>query len=152
MRRATPEDVPTLVALMADFYAESGYELDRPLAASAFSALLADERLGSAWILEAGGEAAGHAVITLRFGMEFAGLVACIDDLYVAPRFRRQGLAAAALAEIRDHCARSGVRAITVEVGRDNAAALAAYLRIGLSAAPDRQLLSVALARPAHAI
>jgi GNAT superfamily N-acetyltransferase len=150
VRIATPADVTTLVSLMAEFYAESGFELDRPLAASAFAALLADERLGRVWLLEADGEAAGHVVATVRFGMEHAGLVACIDDLYVQPRFRRRGLAGRALAELRSWCESIGVRAMTVEVGPDNVAARAAYRRFGMTAATDRLLLTLALARPAH--
>ena len=51
MRSATTDDTQTLVDLMAEFYAESGYVLDRPHAAAAFSELLADPRLGRAWSL-----------------------------------------------------------------------------------------------------
>ncbi len=152
MRRATQADVPILISLMADFYAESGYDLDRSLAERAFLALIADERLGRVWLIEAGGESVGHAVVTLRFGMEYAGILACIDDLYVKPQARRQGLASAALSEIRDFCEATGVCAITVEVAHDNGAAQAAYRRLGLSPALDRQLLSLALAKPAHAV
>jgi len=150
MRRATLSDIPALVALMAEFYAESGFELDRPLAESAFSAIIGDERLGIVWIIECDGEDVGHVVMTLRFGMEFAGLIACVDDLYVRPSHRGKGLAVAALSEIRELCKNRGVRAMTVEVGHGNVPAQAAYRRIGFAEAPDRQLLSLALASAAH--
>jgi GNAT superfamily N-acetyltransferase len=152
MRRADPTNIPTLIALMVEFYAESGFELDRRAAESAFGALLADERLGSVWLIESEGEVAGHLVLTSRFGMEFAGLVACVDDLYVRPAFRGRKLATAALLEARETCARLGVRAMTVEVGRDNPAAEAAYRRAGFAVVADRQLLALALAPPAHVV
>lgn len=44
MRQAQLKDIATLVKLMAEFYAESNYELDRPIAEQAFATLLADER------------------------------------------------------------------------------------------------------------
>lgn len=46
MRRAALADVPLLVELMVEFYAEGGYELHRQRAAEAFTAIIADERLG----------------------------------------------------------------------------------------------------------
>src|ERR1022692_1382364 len=44
MRRASPNDIPLLVDLMAEFYAEAGYDLDRARAAGAFEAILGDDR------------------------------------------------------------------------------------------------------------
>ena len=46
MRGAVLGDVPTLVELMAEFYAESDYVLDRGHAAAAFTVLLADRGSG----------------------------------------------------------------------------------------------------------
>jgi len=151
VRQATAADVPTLVALMADFYAEAGYTLERPLAQRAFLALVGDRGLGGAWLIEADGEVAGYVVLTWRFGMEFGGLVACIDDLYVRPPYRNRGLAAGALAALRERCRAQGVRALTVEVAPDNAAAQAVYRRLGLVEVAGRQLLALPLAPPAHA-
>lgn len=148
MRRAHSADVPVLLDLMEEFYAESGYTLDRPHASEAFHALLADERLGAVWILEDAGAAAGHAVVTFRFGMEFGGLIAHLDDLFVRPAVRNRGLARAALLEIRDWCAAGGIRALSVEVGTGNAPAQAVYHRAGFQVAPDRSVLYLELAPP----
>ena len=52
MRPATTDDTQTLVDLMAEFYAESGFVLDRRHTAAAFSALLGDPRLGRVWLIE----------------------------------------------------------------------------------------------------
>ena len=62
MRPAKASDLQTLLDLMADFYAEAGYSLDRPHAEEAFAALLADPRLGRIWLIENGAKAAGHVV------------------------------------------------------------------------------------------
>ena len=39
----------------------------------AFSAVLADERLGYIWIIQKEHQAVGHLVLTLRYAMEYGG-------------------------------------------------------------------------------
>jgi GNAT superfamily N-acetyltransferase len=94
----------------------------------------------------------GYVVLTLRFGMEYGGLMACLDDLFVVPQSRNNGLTTAALVQVRDFCKSIGVRAITVEVSHSNGSAQTVYRRLGLAEAPDRQLLALALASPMHVI
>jgi GNAT superfamily N-acetyltransferase len=134
---------------MAEFYAEGGYPLNHERATEAFAALLADERLGQAWFIQAGTLDVGHVVVTLCFSMEYGGLIAFVDDLFVQRAFRRAGLGRAALEEVKDFCASHGVRAMFVETGHDNAAALAVYQRVGF-VNTDRQLLALKLAEPTH--
>jgi aminoglycoside 6'-N-acetyltransferase I len=151
VRRATSGDIPTLTDLMADFYAESGHRLDRAAAAAAFGAVLADERLGHVWLVEDGGTAVGHLVVAYRFGMEYSGLIACVDDLYVRPAHRNRGLATAALVHVKACCEAAGVRALTVEADPDGGAAWAVYRRVGLAEAPGRRVLALPLAAPPDA-
>jgi GNAT superfamily N-acetyltransferase len=150
--QALPDDITTLVNLMAEFYAESAYELDRAIAEKAFADILADARLGYVWIIDENGKDVGYVVLTLRYGMEYGGLMACIDDLFVVPQSRNRGLSTAALSQVRDFCKSIGVRAITVEVSPSNVPAQTVYRRLGLTEVPGRQLLALALANPAHII
>jgi GNAT superfamily N-acetyltransferase len=94
----------------------------------------------------------GYVVLTLKFGMEYGGSIACLDDLFVVPASRNRGLSTAALFQIRDFCKSIGVRAITVEVGHKNGSAQTVYRRLGLTELLDRQLLALALAPPTHVI
>jgi GNAT superfamily N-acetyltransferase len=150
MRRAAPNDIPLLVGLMGEFYAEAGYDLNHARAAEAFAAVVADERLGYVWIIEAENQDVGHIVITLRYAMEYGGFVACLDDLYVTSSWRNKGLSTAALMEVRNFCESAGIRALTVEVGHKNGPAQTVYRRAGFVEAEDRQLLVLPLAAPTH--
>lgn len=150
IRPATRDDVPALVALMTAFYAESGFPLPAGPATRAFEALLADPRLGGAWLAESGGVAVGHAVLTLCFSMEYGGLRGFVDDLYVRPEARGQGAAAALLAAVRAAAAECGVRALHVEVGPENDTARRLYERAGF-ADSGHLLLTLPLAPPVHA-
>ena len=76
MRRARHEDIPALVELMASFYAESGYDLDRLYAEKAFATLLSNDNLGCVWLITDEGVNVGHVVVTFRIGMEYGGLIA----------------------------------------------------------------------------
>jgi GNAT superfamily N-acetyltransferase len=121
-------------------------------AAGALEAIVADERLGYVWIIQAEHQDVGHLVLTLKYSMEYAGFVACLDDLYVMPNWRNKGLSTGALGEIRNFCETLGIRGLTVEVGRDNAPAQTVYRRVGFAEAADRQLFALALAAPAHVL
>jgi ribosomal protein S18 acetylase RimI-like enzyme len=75
-----------------------------------------------------------------------ARVVAFIDDLFIRPAFRRQGFGRAALKALFTECRKRKVRAVHVEVGRDNQPAKALYANYGLKPGEDnRQLLTALL-------
>lgn len=145
VRVATLTDIDALVRLMQQFYAEADFVLSEHAASRTFEALLDDSRLGQVWMIEDDGHPAGFVVLTVCFSMEYGGLRGFIDDFYVAPQYRRRGLGHAALEEVKRACRRRGVRALHVETGPDNEAALSAYRSVGFEAS-GRCLLSLALA------
>jgi GNAT superfamily N-acetyltransferase len=150
MRRADPSDIPLLVGLMREFCAEASYRLHDTRAAEAFAAILADEHLGYVCIIQSEQEEVGYIVLTVKYAMEYGGLIACLDDLYVTPDWRNKGLAFAALFEIRSFCGPAGICAITVEAGYDNGPAQTVYRRVGFAEAAGRQLLALPVTSPMH--
>ncbi len=152
MRKATQNDLELFLTLMTEFYAESGYELDRTSTTQAFQTVLEQPKLGEIWLIQDGNQDVGHVLVTFKFAMEYAGMIACIDDLFVLQAFRNRGLSTGALEEIKQHCQENQIRGMTVEVANDNAAAKKVYRRIGLQPLEDRQLLGLALAQPAHVV
>ena len=145
VRRATAADIGVLVELMREFYAESPFPLDAAWAADAFANLLADPALGAVWILSIGDEPVGHAVLTVRFAMEFGGLSGYIDDLFVRSSHRRQGAAQAGLEALVAECRTRGCMSLHVEVDPANVAAVTLYRRFGLAPGTDERLSLKAL-------
>jgi ribosomal protein S18 acetylase RimI-like enzyme len=137
VRRATAEDVPTLVSLMQGFYAEAGFPLDEQWASSSFQALLSDSALGAVWLASSDTQAVGHAVLTFRYTMEHGGLSGYIDDLFVRPALRRSGVGRRLLDNVFAECRSRGCRSTQVEVGAGNAPALALYASFGLAPSRD---------------
>jgi GNAT superfamily N-acetyltransferase len=149
MREARRADIQMVVGLMRDFYAESGYELDDVRASAAFAALLDEPRLGQVWLIEHGpaGDVVGYIVVTFVFAMEFGGRMAVVDDFYVRPEARGDGLGKAALAAARRACEELGARAMRVEVGAENAVARAVYRSAGFTELKDHRLMTLPLAK-----
>ena len=123
--------------------------LNEPDVPQPFAPLLADERLGHVWFIQADSIDVGYGVVTLSYSMEYGGPSAIADDLFIQPAFRGAGLGKAALAEVCSFCAGRGVRLIDVETGHDNSAALALYHRAGF-VETNRVHLRLQLAEPTH--
>jgi GNAT superfamily N-acetyltransferase len=150
MRKASLVDVQQLVAMMAEFYSDSPYTLNPRRAADAFTAILSDERLGHVWVIQSNSQDVGYVVVTLCHSMTFGGMAAIVDDFFIEPKHRGAGPGKAAMEEVRNYYASQGIRAIHVETGRDNAAALAVYRRAGFVDS-DHLHLTLGLADPTHA-
>jgi len=140
-RPATAADVELLCGLMAANYAEANYPSEPRAAREAFAALVRDPALGRAWIVEVDDRAAGYAVLTLGWSLEYGGRDAFVDDLYVAPEYRGRGLGGAALAAVEAAARELGVRALHLEVERGNRPAQELYRRRGFRD-NDRQILT----------
>ena len=138
---ATSVDTPQLVELMGAFYGESRMPLDGSWAAPAFDMLLAQPALGRVWIATVSTRAAGYIVLSMRYAMEHGAPVGHIDDLYVRPAYRRQGVAGQLIEALAGDCRRRGGRSLYVEVSDANLAALRLYARHGLHPAADGRLL-----------
>ena len=158
VRLATSADLPLLCQLHAEFYREEGYPFDAEAAAAALAQLLGEPSLGRLWLILAGTagtagarrppEPVGYAAVTFGFSLEFQGRDAFIDDLFIRPAFRGRGLGSRVLAAIEPMCRELGVRALHLEVERENGRGQALYRRHGFRD-NERQLLSKRLARPA---
>ena len=145
-RHATTGDLPLLVDLMQEFYAESAFDLESRWASDSFITLLSSASKGAVWIAFYDAEPAGYVVLTIRHNMEYGGDDGFIDDLYVRPNYRRKGLGRAATRALLEECERRNVLALHVEAGRNNVAAQALYRSFGLYVLDDaRQLLTVRL-------
>jgi GNAT superfamily N-acetyltransferase len=93
------------------------------------------------WLARVNTRAVGHAVLSVRYTMEHAALGGYVDDLFVAPDFRRQQVASRLLRALVDEGRRRGCASLYVEVGASNTAAIATYRRFGLNPVADGRLL-----------
>lgn len=130
---ALPEHLDNLVALVAAFHAEEGITLTDEARRAGLAPLLDGIPHGTAYLIGPPRAPIGYVVITFGWSVEFGGLDAIVDEIYVRPGVRGRGIASEALVALPNALATGGVKAIHLEVDRDNEAALKLYSRAGFA-------------------
>ena len=128
---AKPEHLDRLTALCAAFHAESDIEMTDEARRAALSPLLEGLPYGVAYLIGPPRAPIGYIVICFGWSVEFGGLDAIIDELYIRPGVRGRGIATEALIALPRALSGAGLRAIHLEVDHDNAAAIKLYERSG---------------------
>ena len=93
--------------------------------------LLRGDAFGYGWLIRVNDVPVGVVIVSLGFSVEYGGYDAFIDELYIAPPFRRRGLATRALKFAERFCRERDVTTVHLEVARGNRAANAVYRRAG---------------------
>ena len=96
------------------------------------------------WLLEFESEVVGYVVLTFGFSLEYGGLDAYVDELFVKPEFRGRGFATKALEFLTLECRKLNVVALHLEVDADNHSAKSLYAKMGF-ASTARELLNKVL-------
>jgi GNAT superfamily N-acetyltransferase len=134
LRRARSADQPVLAGFMRqlreDDPEEGAYDASRCV--PAMRRLIADPRLGRVWVIETpDGAPAGYVALTLGYSIEFGGISAMVDELFVAREFRGKGIGTRALQLVIEESQKLDVAVLTLEVTRSNATAKRVYAKVG---------------------
>ncbi|HEX7317928.1 MAG TPA: GNAT family N-acetyltransferase [Pyrinomonadaceae bacterium] len=138
---AETADADTLIEMMRDFNAHERIAFDETEVRAVLAQLFTNDAYGLACLIMFNQEVAGYFVLAFGFSVEFRGRDAFIDELFMKEEFRGRGLGAAALRHAEELCRPRGVRALHLEVERQNTAAQSVYRRAGF-ADHDRYLLT----------
>jgi len=139
---ATSDDVDTLVVMMRDLYAHDGLApLDEGGARRALLGIIGDNTLGRVFLILLANEVAGYAVLTFGYSLEFHGRDAFVDEIYLRAEYRGLGIGKRALQFLTEVCAAEGVKALHLEVERENTSAQAVYRKFGFED-HDRYLMT----------
>jgi GNAT superfamily N-acetyltransferase len=140
---ATPRDSTALVPLVEQYWRFEAIEgFDAARVAALLEQVLADPSLGRAWMATVAGEPAGYLLAVFVFSLEYQGLTAEIDELFVAYPHRKLGLGGRLLDAAESHFRSSGCTHVALQIGRDNEAARAFYQRRGFSGRNGFELVS----------
>lgn len=133
LRLASAADEPALAAFMRqlreDDPDEGPYDESRCL--PAILRLLGRPDFGKVWMIEVDGRTAGYVVLTLGFSVEFGGVAALVDELFVARGERGQGVGSEALRLTVAEARRMDIAVLALEVTRSNDAAKRVYRKTG---------------------
>lgn len=139
---AGPDHLEKLIALVESFHAEEGITLSDENRRAGVAPLLDGIPHGCAYLIGPPRSPIGYVVITFGWSVEFGGLDAIIDELYVRPGVRGRGIASEALVALPRALAGGGLRAIHLEVDKNNAPALKLYRRAGFETRDNYMFMS----------
>lgn len=126
---AGPDDAPRLLALIAKFHEECRIERTDAQREGALMPLLEGSPLGAAWLFGPAKAPTGYTIITFGWSMEFGGMDAFVDELFIRPSVRKRGIASEVLMAISSSLSDVGVKALHLEVDREDAATQRLYSR-----------------------
>ena len=126
-----PEHLRSLLPLCAAFHAEEGISSTEESRIAALTPLLEGSPYGAIYIIGPARAPIGYVVICFGWSVEFGGLDAIVDELFVRPSVRGRGIATEALISLPNALSAFGLRAIHLEVDRENEAAVKLYRRSG---------------------
>jgi len=129
-----PEEESTVIALMRALDAEGAgiRPIREEMPARTFAYLRGSEDRGACVVaVDEAEQIVGYALLFPFWSAEYGGLLLLLDELYVAPARRSQGLGAAFLAWIEAYAAARGHVAISLVAMAHNERAIAFYDRAG---------------------
>lgn len=91
--------------------------------------MLAGSPYGAIYLIGPSRAPIGYIVVTFGWSVEFGGMDGFVDELYIRPAVRGRGIATEVLTALPKALSGAGLRAIHLEVERDNETAQRLYLR-----------------------
>ncbi|AFM01027.1 MULTISPECIES: GNAT family N-acetyltransferase [Desulfitobacterium] len=97
-----------------------------------FDEMMSSDRYLNGYILEWENQVAGYAITAKTFSQEAGGIVVWIDEIYILPPYRSQGLAREFFQYLEEH-RHDQIKRIRLEVEEENVKAISLYKRLGFN-------------------
>lgn len=125
---AGADDIETILQLQQEFY---GIENHRDTAKEVLRTLIDNAMHGKVWMILIGGQVSGYMILTLGYSFELKGRNAFLDELYLRPSYRNNGIEERAIEFLASQAKVMGVKAIHLQVAAQNEANIALYRHYG---------------------
>jgi len=140
---AEKQDLDRLLPLVRAYHEFEHIDSNAADRRAALLRLLGDRDLGGIWLIYGNDQLAGYIALCRGFSIEFNGFDGFIDEFYLQPEFRGQGIGRRVLDAIKDKARDLEINALHLEVARDNGRARRLYAAAGFEAR-DKYLLMTA--------
>ncbi len=139
IRPATPDDLQEVTDLLAAQLAEHDIPIARADLQFAAEGILRVPDRGFVLLAMDQSGAVGVACVSYSWTVERGGMVAWLDELYVAPSMREHGIGNELLGEVIAMAGAAGCRTVELEVDTSHARAEHLYRRHGFTNMPRRR-------------
>lgn len=133
---AATEDQEVVVRLLDRQMSEHGIEANREGVSEIVARVIADNRHGFFLLATVGGNPVGVAYVAVILSVEHGGRVGWLEELYVLPEHREQGIGTALLGAALERAGETGLLAIDLEVDAEHPRAESLYERSGFRHLP----------------
>ncbi len=128
---ARPEDIDRLEPLVAAYHAHEGIETSADQRRAALAPLLEGTPHGVAYLIGPKVAPVGYIVISFGYSVELGGIDGFIDEFFIRERVRGRGMGSEVLMSLLPALSQHGVKALHLEIDRDNDTARRLYRRAG---------------------
>jgi GNAT superfamily N-acetyltransferase len=127
---ASQDDCPKLLAMMQDFYIEDAVAFNDNVMPALLRELLETPEYGRVYLVQQQQSTLGYAILTWRFCLEYGGKVAHLDELYLLPPARGQGVGRLLIGALCTECAAHGASTLLLDTVMQNAGAREFYRKL----------------------
>lgn len=133
---ANKAEIEIILDLLSRQFEEHEIEVTEGRLRYAVDAMLADSNLGFFLLAQSGENVVGLACVSFCWTLEHGGKSAWLDELYVLPEFRGQGIGQALLNSVLKKAQILGAAAVDLEVDIEHRRAEGLYQRYGFQTLP----------------
>jgi len=145
IREATQEDFLQILQFVREYHQFEGVDLDEGERQATIRTLLGDKALGRIWLVYVDEVPVGYLALCFGYSIEFAGRDATIDEFYISPAYRGQGLGTRVLEHVKEEARNLKLKALHLEVARRNTTAQRFYERADFAPREKYMLMSLYL-------
>ncbi|NJL87601.1 MAG: GNAT family N-acetyltransferase [Leptolyngbyaceae cyanobacterium SM1_1_3] len=120
LKLAQTDDLAVLLPLVQDYHAFEQISLPLEPLKQALLFLVETETAGRIWLIQQSAETVGYITLCFGYSIEFLGRDAFIDEFFIMSSRRGQGLGTAVLEHLQIEAQQLGVKALHLEVAKDN--------------------------------
>lgn len=135
------KQIPVILEMMEDFNSIYGYSFEKQISERNLNEFICNKSLGRLWIIDVDKNSVGYVVFSFGFSFEYQGKDAFIDEIFIKEEFRRRGIGTKTMEFIEIKAKEFQIKAIHMEVEKDNQKAKRLYLKQGYSG-NNRELLT----------
>jgi GNAT superfamily N-acetyltransferase len=128
---AQQKDISVLLPFVRQFYHHFRYPYHEAQKTDALMHFIQDESLGRILIVRNNENAIGYVLIAFCFSLEFNGVIAFVDELFIEPSSRQKRAGSQVLEQVEKLCDSLSMKAVRLESEADNSRATALYARTG---------------------
>ncbi|MGX9353852.1 GNAT family N-acetyltransferase [Roseobacteraceae bacterium S113] len=128
---AKPEHLEKLLELAGRFAEEMKLPSDETTRRAGLAPLLDGSPHGAAYLIGPPRAPVGYVVVSFGWSVEFGGLDGFLDELFIRPGVRGRGMASEVLVALPKALAGAGLRALHLEVDREDLSTQKLYARAG---------------------